>query len=229
MKKNIIRFFYCLILLLTFNFHLNSKKNPYKKALNNVDSRLQVSDEELANIIQRTAGRGSSGYRLMDSSSILTNLNALDFINIIKTPFYIKTNPINKDSLENNVSIINKKVLSKNGFDLNLSFFWNQTNAAFFTSDSNTINSYLKITDDGIIEKIKSIAEIASGSINIPSIASTLGQFKVQERRIGTMFKSSIIYPNWILEISLPMYYLERNFYLTPEEIEKLRSLGYVE
>jgi hypothetical protein len=97
--------------------------------------------------------------------------------------------------------------------------FGNSTNRAFFAKDSPFIKSYIAVDDKEILNIIEDLAP------NAPKIIEMIKHAKKQERRAGFMFQSLINFNDLSLEIDLPLFYEERNYFFTQREKEELEEV----
>jgi hypothetical protein len=101
------------------------------------------------------------------------------------------------------------------GLTLNGWFFYNQTKIDNFTSEGTTLSSYWNLNNENLIGNLD---ELEFG-INFPDAVQLFGLLKMQERRGGFMLGGFYNGENgWNIEVKTPVYYNERNFFLTPEE-----------
>jgi hypothetical protein len=101
------------------------------------------------------------------------------------------------------------------GLVTNLWFFYNQTSVDNFTEQGTTISSYWNLNDENIIGDI----DLIDFGINFPDAVQLFSLLKMQERRNGFMFGAYYLgLDGWNIEAKIPLYYNERNFFLTPDE-----------
>ncbi len=144
-------------------------------------------------------------------------------VNLLKVPIYKRTNSILNRSIHD-LPTFNWVDIHRGCFDLSVLPFYNQTSKLFFTRSDPFIRSYINLTGQDFIDAVEEVAELLR-----PEEASPIGEIlplfehiKLQERRAGLYFRVGGHNNNWDVKFSLPLYYLERNFFLTPEEIEAI-------
>lgn len=165
-----------------------------------------------------------------------TNANALDCIttvqlltspdspfpiqiqNILQQNIYLKTNPIIIRSLHDMPSLQPLRTNSKH-CSVYMRPFGFFTQKAIYTNNSPYLKSYLDLLENVLIKFIPA-------DENISGIAKTLGQIKLENRRIGAMIDFDTTWHNWSLMLAVPLYYNELNLQLTNAEKSALEKLA---
>lgn len=137
---------------------------------------------------------------------------------ILLNNVYQYTNTINVRSLLDSPQYYFYNCFEKNFF---INAFYNQTFRGYYTIDGTEISSYLNTNQPGIIN---ALGPFCPENINIPSIVELVNPFRIQERRVGLMFGGRYVHNNWYAKYYFPLYYLERNFFLSNEEKQRLEA-----
>lgn len=96
--------------------------------------------------------------------------------------------------------------------------FYNETDKMRFNKTDPEIQAVINFDRD-LIELIDDAIEIeAERMYDIPETLSLFKFMRLQERRAGLHMQGGYFGENWNLQANIPFYYLEHNFYLTPEE-----------
>lgn len=107
------------------------------------------------------------------------------------------------------------------GLEINSWFFYNQTSSDYYTKEGKFLSSYWNLIAENIIGDI----DLTDFGIQFPDAVQLFSMLKMQERRAGFMFDAFYAgLDGWNLELRIPLYYNERNFFLTPEEKERLQN-----
>jgi hypothetical protein len=165
-------------------------------------------------------------------------------VNILKENFYCKTHPLNHRSLLDE-PLLHSSRAEDHKWQLTLSLFYNQTTKAFFDQQCDTIAAYLAFENESLISKIaKTFNNIMTQEdcrsvfidimnldpsvfdINVAQVASAFGNATIQDRRFGFLFEAQKNKDRWTLGAKIPLYYLERNFFLTDNEQQELQDTG---
>ena len=99
--------------------------------------------------------------------------------------------------------------------------FYNQTSKMFLTQNSPYIDSYLNLSAD-FIEDLN--LQTIGFSLNLDDFFPLLGPIRLQERRLGGLFAAYKTYHSWSFGIRMPLYYLERNFFLNEQERAAIKN-----
>ena len=157
-----------------------------------------------------------------DWALLLVALSEAGYINILNQSIYKRTNPIRTRS------ILDYPFALTYGFDLqdtstfSLMLYGNISWPKNFTKHSQLLSSYLKTEDEELINILEEILAL-NQSDNQMNIGETLRLFspgKVVELRTGFLLESHIDFNRWNVNMQLPLQYVARAFYLTPEERE---------
>ncbi len=114
-------------------------------------------------------------------------------------------------------NIYNKTLLS-----FQTQFFYNQITESFYTKENSGINSYVNMD---FHTEIQEIDDTLLEGITVSSLFQLFNKVKIQERQIGVMFfLQNNITPYWTMGATVPVSYLERNFYLNDAEIAAIKD-----
>lgn len=109
--------------------------------------------------------------------------------------------------------------------------FWNKMDRSVFTCRSTNISSYLDLDQktlfnalDNLSPELKNLFPVASlidplsDTANFDSILKLFRNFTVEERRLGLMLHLWRQWERAEIRALLPLYYVERNWFATPDE-----------
>src|SRR3990172_6982135 len=166
-----------------------------------------------------------------DADAVLELLKNVGAIELLKEQTFCNTNPLNERSLLDLPLFLPQQFSRPEGWTIGGHLFWNQTSKQNFTTSSTSICSYLSFCSPSFQAKfnniINSLPQNLRPTLNIMNILNTFGNTRIQERRLGLMFQAERTFKSWALRFFLPLYYLERNFFLTNSELEQItRELG---
>lgn len=144
-------------------------------------------------------------------------------VNLLKVPIYRRTNSVLNRNIHD-LPTFNWVDIHRGCFDLAVLPFYNQTSKLFFTKTDPFIRSYINLTGQDFIDALEEIAQLIRPEESAPigEILPLFQHIKLQERRAGLYFRVGGHNNDWDIKFSVPLYYLERNFFLTPEEIEAI-------
>jgi|GEM_PF-5551161 len=167
--------------------------------------------------------------------AIVLFLLEIGAIDILEQDFFLSTNrPARRSLLDMPLFQPNEALFPEPSF-LNAQFFFNMTPRARFTRTSNNIDSYIATSDptllaalDAAIKKLRPITGQALGFINIRSIMELVSMITLVERNIGLMLQTGGRWDRMQLRIMFPIYYHERNFFLSQKNLDQLSlELGF--
>lgn len=147
-------------------------------------------------------------------------------IGVLQEPIFLNTNPIRSRSLLDYPDYLPQRIYEK-GWTIGSHLFFNETYRCVFDGNSTNISSYLAIQSPTLLEKLNKCADLL-GSIlpfSPPTLLSLFKNATISERRTGFMFHTQRQWNNTRFRAMTPLYYLERNFFLTECEqraIEKV-------
>jgi len=157
---------------------------------------------------------------------IVSLIIGLDAICLLQQDLYKRTNELNQRSLLDYGLFLPQKFYCKPN-TLGFHTFYNQTTRDNFTRTSTDIESYLAIFKPTLIQEIIRVIDNAGFELPIDPQA-ILPLFKcatIQERRTGFMMHYMHRWQNNVrLRLMAPLYYLESNFFLTPQELDRIEE-----
>ncbi|HEV2600854.1 MAG TPA: hypothetical protein VGT41_01020 [Candidatus Babeliales bacterium] len=163
-----------------------------------------------------------------DTASLLVELGA---VAILQEDFFLHTNPLVTRPVTTLSPFYNARIPAYCK-TANFNFFYNQTSRMNFTKESTAISSYLAIQSQSLLDKINSstITDLIKKLKFDLFPVDLLALFKntaINERRAGCMFQYDRRWDRMRFRSMTPLYYLERNFFLTENERENIeRTLG---
>ena len=164
---------------------------------------------------------GMRASACIDAQGILDLIADPDGINApgkLQQNLYLHTYNVNQRSLLDMPQFLIREYCLPQSWQINTWFFYNETTRANFTAEGKNITSYWDIENANFIQNLDQI----DFGIDIPTAIQLFGFLKMQERRGGFMFDVAHARGRFNIEFKIPLYYLERNFFVTPEEQELL-------
>jgi len=157
-----------------------------------------------------------------DASDIVTCLDDLKIIDLLKIRFFLRTSPLNSRSVLDLPSFIPFRDYEKSktfGFHI----FYNETARMAFVKNRSDVSAYLAIKTRELREAIRATLEeinklIAPLDIDTDMVLALFENLTVQERRAGLLLYFMRSFEKWYFEAQMPLYYRERNYFLTEEE-----------
>ena len=161
--------------------------------------------------------------RAINPIDIMNILNHLGVPQILEEPVFLHTNILNKRSLLDQPIFEPDRAEFPHSFVVGASAFAHKINRSNFTKHSTKLKSYVALTEAALIEKLQSTInatnQLSPGiSIDVAKIFSLFENMTVEERQIGFMLHCMKRWRNTTLFLMMPIYYLESNFSLTPNE-----------
>lgn len=138
---------------------------------------------------------------------------------LLQENFYLGTYPLNARSLLTlPIFLPLRDPAACYGWTVGSHLFWNQTSSMFFTRKSSALCSYLGINEPGLLDKLSAITIIESLGVKPEKILPLFKNMTINERRLGFMLHAQRQYERLGVRITTPVYYFERNFFLTEQE-----------
>lgn len=158
-------------------------------------------------------------------------LYQLGIINFLETEyFYLQTNPLNKRNVLDLPVFV--EPCGSESTTLGMHIFFNKMDRNFFTENSSAIASYLALQKQSTLDKLDIIAQnvrnilmLNDFTVNIAQIFSLFSNFTVEQRQAGFMFNGGYATDCWCFQGFLPLYYLERNFFVTEAEQQDIKQI----
>lgn len=154
----------------------------------------------------------------------LALLSSLGLQDLLRTPLYLRTNPIMRVPLLDLPMFQEFILYSKTpSMYMQVFPFYGQTYSEHFYKNQDHLNSYIALQDPALISAINNAEDLISvltdqPKINIPELLPLFHNLKAQERRTGFMNQFVKNFEGWSFLVRIPVYYQEHNLYLTPAE-----------
>jgi hypothetical protein len=167
--------------------------------------------------------------KMLDPFTIVQLLVSLNVIPLLEQDFFLSTNrPARRSYLDMPLFQPNKAVFPIPCF-FNTQLFFDYTPTARFTRTSSNIDSYIATNEpsflaalDGAIKALNILANGTVVTLNIPLILEIISDMTLVERNIGFMFQTGGRWDRLQLRIFFPLYYHERNFFLSQNNLDTL-------
>ena len=174
--------------------------------------------------------------RQVNPQDVAAPLIIVGIQNLLEKPLFCHTNSLNTRNLVD-FSIFLPQKVGTYCYDstFGAQLFWNKTSRMNFTGSSDSLCSYLSIFGDNALELIQdSVDEIKEFfpdfAIEPINILILFQNMTVEERKLGFMFHFEQQIKRFNFMAIAPIYYVERNFFLTPQEQDAIESeLGVLE
>lgn len=195
---------------------------------------LDETPDEQFNLISEFVSNDMS-LKALPPSIIVAFLVEIGAIQILEQDFFLSTNrPARRSLLDMPLFQPNAAVFPMPSF-LDMQLFFNITPRAHFTRSSDQIDSFLATSEptligavDAAIKKLQPITGSMLGAINIRSIMELVNMITLAERNIGLMLQTGGRSDRLQFRIMFPIYYHERNFFLSPNNLDQLAlDLGF--
>jgi hypothetical protein len=219
-KKNVLML--AVVLPLTaphFTTMCTTNDDDFEAIFNGLGSDAEFDEMNLPDI--------DKGYSPEKTVQILVDMNIVE---ILKQPFFLRTNPLNKRNvLDLPMAALEKRYKHKD-WVLGSSLFYNETNRCYFSQHCDAITSYLGLTQDGFLNALdvaaKKAATLVANDFSFDPLDAImlLKNGTISERQAGLMMFGEKQLHAWTLSWKLPFYYLERNYWLTQEEQDALED-----
>lgn len=118
-------------------------------------------------------------------------------------------------------------------FGIEIDPFYNQTKYMCFVGSSTDIKSYVDFSSTGLLgeaaSKVKEfMSDQASKTFNIEEILPLFSNITLEERRAGLYIRLSAYLKNWTFQFAVPVYYQERNFFISEEDQKKIKNVSFL-
>jgi hypothetical protein len=130
------------------------------------------------------------------------------------------TGPVTRRSLLDEPALIPDH-FSNNYWTVTSDLFYNFSPRVFFTKNSAFIRDYLDLTNQNIVNEIANTEFITA---DIPGILGLFSTIKLQQHRAGLMFGFARQWDHFLISARIPLYYMLENFYLTDDEIDRIKN-----
>lgn len=165
--------------------------------------------------------------RSVSPELIVSALNDAQAITILEEDIYLHTNKLENRSILDLPSNTQNRCCrgSSDKRFAGVTLFWNQTNSMNFRKKSTHLSSYLALNKDSFIDKIENVVaplvqlfDQSAFNIDVKKVFGILSCMSIQQRRLGLMAHGTRAWQTLQLHILCPVYYFERNFFLTDQD-----------
>lgn len=215
-KKSVLVFSFVLACIPAFQTTLctNSIDDDFEAYFNGLDSGAGIDDDF-------SLPSTTKGFDPLQTINILLDFN---IINILKQPFFLRTNPINKRNILDQPMAFLDRRYRHDDWVIGSNIFYNEINRNYFSQHSDSIDSYIGITQEGFLsalnEGLKQAKKLTTEELSVDpfDIILLLKDATISERQLGALFWGQKRLYAWNFSWKLPFYYLERNYWLTEEQ-----------
>jgi hypothetical protein len=235
-KKNRYFVLYALcalvaLLLHTPSYTLDNQDENNSQTTSRFVDIFDDDPDDLLDIFIESSQTSGPPTRQITPETIVDALVKSGAIDILTEDFFLRTNPLNSQSLLDKALLGAPQCMCFDGSVLAFDLFFNQTSRANLSPDSTALCSYVALSQDSLINKLQNsvdqIKEIFSDpllNIDINKIFSLFQNMRVQERRLGAMLYWQRAGKHVTAQFKVPFYYLERNLFLTDKERELVEA-----
>lgn len=141
---------------------------------------------------------------------------------LISQNLYVHTYPLNKKSIIDIPAFFPYREYSRPR-TFGMSPYFNQTSRMFFNEKCDGIQAYLAVCNPVLLQRLADCVDCVKPvypkfDIDPLTIFPLFANIAVQERQLGVMFHGDKYYKRLTIHVHVPIIYLERNYYLTPQE-----------
>jgi len=228
-----------LILLLCTTFYIKGTTSEEFSDLFNDEQGGNLDNAFIDSVVNESiqANPSSMGIKVLPTPErAVALLQAFMIIDLLRDEtLFLHTNPFNKRN------ILDDPLAQQTFWDYPLTngfstdFFLTSMDRAYFTDDSDSIDSYLALSKPSFVNKLQIISDkiiaqaralgLTDFTLDIGTILTLFKDFTAQERQLGFIFSGFRKYKGMSFRAQLPFYYLERNFYATEEEEEEIEKV----
>lgn len=184
---------------------------------NNTDINLLLDNDEFSTMTRAVSDS--------DIVELLINLNA---VQLLEQQLFLHTHPLNQRNLVDSPLYLPQHKYTC-PWIVGTHVFWNQLDRAFFNKTSSSICSYLAINNPEILQIIESSPDtqklFAGFDINPLQVLPLFSNMTIQERQFGLAMYAFKYFEHGRMNIFLPFFYMERNFFLNECEQEAIEDV----
>lgn len=228
MKKLLLSFLLCNIVVQTKNPWLDGQEIHYVDFLDDTDPFSDIDDNFITN--QAVAHKGDNP---ISPELLVALLVAVNGINILQQDFFIKTSrPVTR--------MLDLPVFDRRPFcdrlpsSFMVSLFWNETRHYNYTKRSTKLASYLAIESESLITALQKAIDASEDLVgdfdrfDVAKILQLAAPLTLEQRRLGFMFQGVHQWEHIRLRAMMPLYYQERDLFLTEDEQDAIaREFGF--
>jgi len=201
-------------------FDATTKEDDYTVNFDN-DFFFDDDDDPFINEFSDMVGSDLS-TRKIDPSDIINLLCEIGAKEILKTDFFLQTNPLNQRSLLDEPLFEPDRCYFAYPWVIGFHIFARKKDRSNFTFRSTCLDSYLALSQPTLLERLQNTIDIfrelldePQFNIDIEKIFELFSRTTVEERRGGFMFHMMRQWQNKTFRLLLPIYYLESNYSLS--------------
>ncbi len=164
---------------------------------------------------------------------LLSLLSEFNILNVLQQNLYLRTNPVISRNLLDLPSLQPYYFYNDN-LTFTIQPFYNQTRLMHLNESCPFISSYIALQDTALTDLLQEIVDELNESFfdtpiinNIPEVLGLFKNIKLEERRGGFMFGIAKQWNYIHFSILAPIYYSERNFFLTNAEIDNIQNAPF--
>jgi len=169
----------------------------------------------------------------LSSADLTILIDGLNILEILQEDLYRKTYPLNDRNILDAPFIRPYRWHIDWCSKLGVSLFYNQTGRMFFTKNCDNLSSYLSICNSNLLRKLSAITsqefirEATGDNFNMCPLCifPLFKNMTVQERKSGFMLWGSQAWNCWTFRAYVPLYYIERNFFMTDQERKRTEAI----
>lgn len=161
----------------------------------------------------------------IDLGIIIDLLEAFGIIDILQEDFFLKTNILAKRSLLDSTLMDRISYHLDTPWRFGTFIFFNKTNNYNFTGSSTRISSYLALNNETIIQAIEEGLKDTNFVTFDPRVIFNIVQdMRLEQRNLGFLLYMIRQWEAFQLRVYVPLYYHERNFFLTDEQLQDIQA-----
>lgn len=203
--------------------NLEAKKSRETRSFLN-DEWNMLDDREFDSFLESGAVAKADNCKNEEAFGIISILKDVGALTILQQNLFLHTNPLNQRSLLDYPTFEPNQCCYRNDWVVGSQIFYNQMTRANLTKHSTNLASYVALNQPTLLDALETSADalkdIFPEPVSIRHILSLFNCMTAQQRRAGLMFHgmrvSDCKAPN--VMVLLPLYYLERNFFLTDKQ-----------
>lgn len=148
---------------------------------------------------------------------------------LLQKNLYLRTNSVLSRSLLD-LPIFQIRPKCQAGlYNFSLFPFFNQTAKMYFSKNSSSLSSYVNFGEEGFIGGIIDLLkDLNIEEADLDVILPLFTDITLQERRAGAYLSFDFIKDCWYFKVATPVYYLERNFFLTEDQTDAIAQAPFI-
>jgi hypothetical protein len=231
LKHHLYRWIQLALCLFLWHSPLHPTENDINSIDNIFDDVGSFEEEMFIDSFLETVSFDNLAHRAIPVESILGLLEAAGAFAILEDDFYRRTNPFIIRPLVDLPMWELHGCQDPHHWIVGAQLFYSSVDRSIFTCNNTNIKSYLNLEQEFLFEKLNeltpqiknlfpnaSLVDNLLDTTNIKNLISLFENFTVQQRRTGVMMQAWRQWKSAEIRMLLPLYYLERNIFLRPEE-----------